>query len=174
MLDISYQRVRSKDLDLCDLIFQWNKDPETMHFMTPNFKEADLEPMTYAMVVSSIEHDDQREMYMIKVDDTYVGTITLDINPRQLARKDVKSGWIGIGIGLKAYRGLGVGKATMAFIENRAKELGAHRMELGVFEFNVNAIAFYEKQGYTRFASVDDFTYWNGKWYKDFRYEKSL
>ena len=111
---------------------------------------------------------------MIRYGDKIVGSASIDMNPEYLARKDESSGWLGIVIGDKDHRGKGAGRATMEFLENRARELGATRMELGVFAFNENAIRFYEKLGYRRFHTVKDFTFYNGKWHDDYRMEKKL
>ena len=47
-------------------------------------------------------------------------------------------------------------------------------IELGVFEFNIRARRFYEKIGYNQIACLKDFTYYNGKWWADYRYEKNI
>jgi ribosomal protein S18 acetylase RimI-like enzyme len=50
-----------------------------------------------------------------------------------------------------AYRGRGVGRLLMAQAEAWAKTNGATAIELGVYEFNQEAQAFYRDLGYTTF-----------------------
>ena len=54
------------------------------------------------------------------------------------------------------------------------KDDGYNRIELGVFEFNKRARKFYEKTGYEKIACLKDFTYYAGKWWADYRYEKNI
>jgi ribosomal protein S18 acetylase RimI-like enzyme len=50
---------------------------------------------------------------------------------------------------LPANQGLGLGRRLMACVEERARELGADRIWLGVMVKNVRAVAWYRKMGYT-------------------------
>lgn len=47
------------------------------------------------------------------------------------------------------YRHQGIGRALLGAAEGWARERGFTEIELGVWEFNRSAIAFYEQQGYT-------------------------
>ncbi len=84
------------------------------------------------------------------------------------------AGWISICIGEPDGRGRGYGKTAMRFIEERAKEYGCKRLELGVFSFNAPAIALYEQMGYRRFAVNHAFTWKGGKPFDDIRMEKYI
>ena len=44
-------------------------------------------------------------------------------------------------------RGKGIGKTIFEYVKKRAKEMGAERMDLMVWNFNKNAFMFYEKMG---------------------------
>ncbi len=50
---------------------------------------------------------------------------------------------------LNAYRRMGIGQALMHQVHAWAHEQGLAEIELSVWEFNEDAIAFYEKLGYT-------------------------
>jgi ribosomal protein S18 acetylase RimI-like enzyme len=50
---------------------------------------------------------------------------------------------------LPARQGLGLGHRLMACAEDRARELGADRIWLGVMVKNARAVAWYKKMGYT-------------------------
>ncbi|MBR6027988.1 MAG: GNAT family N-acetyltransferase [Clostridia bacterium] len=45
----------------------------------------------------------------------------------------------------------GVGRELMAFIRKYAREHGLHRIELNMWEFNRDALAFYETEGFATF-----------------------
>ena len=49
------------------------------------------------------------------------------------------------------YRRQGAGSALVRFIRDFAKEKGFHRIELNMWEFNQDALAFYEAAGFTTF-----------------------
>jgi len=57
-------------------------------------------------------------------------------------------------------------------LEEEIKRQGLKRIELGVFEFNTNAIKLYESMGYKEIIRIDGFTYWEGKIWQDSRMEK--
>ena len=50
-----------------------------------------------------------------------------------------------------AFRRLGVGSAMIRFIRDYTKEQGIHRLELNMWEFNHNALAFYEATDFRTF-----------------------
>ncbi|MBR2824602.1 MAG: GNAT family N-acetyltransferase [Clostridia bacterium] len=51
----------------------------------------------------------------------------------------------------EAFRRQGVASAMVAFIKNWAKDQGYHRIELNMWEFNQDALAFYEQAGFVTF-----------------------
>ena len=51
----------------------------------------------------------------------------------------------------EAYRRTGVGTELMHFIRSYAEELGFSRIELNMWEFNADALAFYEEIGFTTY-----------------------
>ena len=51
----------------------------------------------------------------------------------------------------EAYRRQGVASAMVSFIKDWGREQGYHRIELNMWEFNQDALAFYEKSGFTTF-----------------------
>ncbi len=57
---------------------------------------------------------------------------------------------------LAPYRRKGLGRATLAWMESEARDAGARNCWLCVSAFNLAAIAFYERCGYSRAALLDD------------------
>ena len=47
----------------------------------------------------------------------------------------------------EAFRGKGIGRILFAHAKKRAKEMGAERMDLMVWNFNESALKFYEEMG---------------------------
>jgi len=59
--------------------------------------------------------------------------------------------WLAIGIGDANHRGVGYGHEAMLLIQRFAfHELNLYRVQLTVFEYNVRAIALYERLGFRR------------------------
>ena len=113
-------------------------------------------------------------IYLINFEEALVGEISFQIDPKQLYRKEKGSAWIGINIGEASARGKGIGVQAMKYLEEQISKQGLKRIELGVFEFNANAINLYKKMGYQEIARINYFTYWQGKMWQDIRMEKRL
>ena len=58
------------------------------------------------------------------------------------------------------------------YLENEIKHQDLKRIELGVFEFNTNAVKLYQKAGFQEIGRIPDFTFWQGKMWQDIRMEK--
>ena len=114
------------------------------------------------------------QIYLIYFEEALVGEISFQIDPKQLYRKEKGSAWIGINIGEASARGKGIGVQAMKYLEEQISKQGLKRIELGVFEFNANAINLYKKMGYQEIARINYFTYWQGKMWQDIRMEKRL
>lgn len=54
------------------------------------------------------------------------------------------------------YKGMNIGSLLMDFYEKQCKEVNKHYFLL-VSDFNINAIAFYEKRGYKRIGTIPYF-----------------
>ena len=77
------------------------------------------------------------------------------LSPYNKERRYYKIEEIGVD---KSRRGEGAGALLMTFLKADAKEKGYEKIELDVWEFNKNALRFYESQGfscYRRFLEVD-------------------
>lgn len=111
-------------------------------------------------------------VYLIEFEGKIIGEVSLDLKFPLVLKKNEKTAWVGIVFGKSLSRGKGFGKKAMEFIEKKARESGAQRIELGCFEFNTRAYEFYKKLGYTEIGRLDNFTLYNNKWWKDIRMEK--
>lgn len=172
---IDYIPIDFTNIKDCAILAKWFNDPDINYLISPNFYQG---PLSYI----SPEYVSQTNLYtkydkyafFIACDNIIIGDINIIDNPDFLVKKDRNSCWLGITIGEKAYQGLGIGKKAMNFIENYSYDLGYKRMELGVFAFNEKAIAFYKKLGYKQIGIIPKFTFHNGSWHDDIRFEKYL
>ncbi len=70
-------------------------------------------------------------------------------------------------------RGRGVGKKSIEFVKNIAKELKLNKIALTVNKYNTNSILFYENQGFKRVSSIV-FDLGNGFFMDDHQMELKL
>jgi len=156
---------------------KWENDDAIKHFTTPNFKEEPL-PLrkfetTYIESILRIEEPTLYD-YLIYSDDELIGECNIVVNSDELLKSSPDSAWVGLLIGEEDYRGKGIGKTVMEFLESECVRLNMKRIELGVFEFNYIAIKLYKALGYKVFDELNDFTYFESAWHKDLRLEKIL
>jgi len=112
---------------------------------------------------------------MILLDGTPVGEMSLYVNAAHAVSKLANTAWISIVIGEARARGVGVGRAAMENLETRARQMGVERIELGVFEHNLRARSFYEKNGYVLLPEVKKHVFWwDGRLWDDLRMAKKL
>ena len=175
-MNIHFEKIDKTDLEAFERLAEWDNLPHLEPFVKVNFIEGPYLVYKGDELMKSANNPPTRQWnaYFIKDGEKYIGEISLDIDPEHLDKKIPNSGWLGILIADTDYHGRGVGEMAMEFIENRARELNLVRIELGVFEYNERAIAFYEKLGYRRFHVNENFTFFNGKWYDDYRMDKNL
>lgn len=174
-MNINFIPINYTNLNDCAILAKWFNDPTINYLISPNFYQGELTEVTPEYISQlNMYPKNEKYAYFIVVNNLIVGDINIIDNPEYLVSKDKSTSWLGITVGEKAYRGHGVGKEAMKFIEKTARDLGFERMELGVFSFNTKAIKFYENLGYKHFATIPNFTFYNGQWYDDLRYEKTL
>ena len=160
------------DEDLLILMKGMN-DPEIQHLVTPNFEEGPLSVMSLVDYRTSILASHiVNHQFIICDGDRPIGDLSLMEDPEHLFLRIPHSGWLGICISDGAYRGKGVGRQAMQFIENFAWDLGMVRIELGVFSYNERAANLYLKIGYHEIERIPNFVWYQGRWWADIRMEK--
>ncbi|MBS1962575.1 MAG: GNAT family N-acetyltransferase [Bdellovibrionales bacterium] len=165
----------------CGLMAKWSNDPELRHLARVNASDADYAKFVTPEEVSGWrprpgdgKEDRRKWSWMCLADGVPVGECSLQLGVPHRLWKEPDVAWFGILLGEASARGRGLGRAFFALLEDEARRIGATRAELGVFEFNTRARRLYEKLGYERFGSVSELTWWNGKFWTDFRYRKNL
>jgi GNAT superfamily N-acetyltransferase len=143
-----------------------------IYLTRPNENEAALGRRETVTVEDLTQRLTDHHLYLIYLDDQLIGEMSYQVDPPHLYKKETGTAWIGITISEEIGRGKGIGYQALEYLEEQIKAHGLKRMELGVFEFNTNAIKLYNKLGYKEIARIDNFTYWQGKIWQDIRMEK--
>ena len=126
-------------------------------------------PLTENQLEKYIENanNDNSDTLVYKVISKETGDVIGHVSLREIDRIN-KSARVGkVLVGDKNVRGKGIGKLLMKEILKVAfDELKLHRVSLGVFDFNVSAIACYEKAGFIKEGLLRDSKknneeYWN-------------
>ena len=171
-MDIQFKKLTEPTPEVAEHLSKWENDPALIPLIRPNpNKEALLhrETVTVSDLEQRLEHN---SIYLIYLDGQLIGEMNYQVDPGYLYKKEPGTAWIGIEIGEEIGRGKGIGSLALQYLEEEIKRQGLKRIELGVFEFNTNAIKLYQNLGYKEIARIDGFTYWEDKMWQDIRMEK--
>lgn len=171
-MDIRFEKLTEPTAEIVEYLNRWENDPALIPFVRPNNSRDDLEKreiLTINDVERRLEHN---HSYLIYLDGQLSGEMDYQIDPKVLYKKEAETAWVGIIVGEELARGKGIGYLAMRYLEDQIKRHGLKRIELGVFEFNKNAIKLYKKLGYKEIVRINDFTYWQEKMWQDIRMEK--
>lgn len=173
-MDLKFVKLTQPTDEIAECFGKWENDPALIPFSRPNQDQADLDRREAVTIKDLEQRLVHTQLYLIYFQDQLVGEMDYQVDPRHLYKKEMPTAWIGIVIGEEIARGKGIGYQAMQYLENEIKGQGLHRIELGVFEFNTNAINLYQKLGYQEFARIEHFTFWQGRMWQDIRMEKSM
>lgn len=163
-----------------ELLASWENDPTIKHLIRPH-----KTPESYEIVVQAVDlqndykkHHESgglEQMWMLEINGEIVGNGSVMMNPRhRMTQKSEKVAWIGLEIGDAKWRGQGLGKKLLKFLEDQALGRGAEMIEVGIFEFNKVSLSFFQSSGYQIIGKLDHYTFWQDKMWADFRLTKSL
>ena len=158
--------------EIAEAFTRWENDPALIPFSRPNQSKEDLEErgvVTFDDLAQRLKH---QQIYLIYLDTQLIGEMSYQVDPPYLFKKVGGSAWIGITIGEANGRGKGVGYQALQHLEQQIQLHGCGRIELGVFEFNMPALALYQRLNYREITRIADFTYWEGRMWQDIRMEK--
>jgi RimJ/RimL family protein N-acetyltransferase len=173
-MNISFIKLTQPTLEIAEASNKWENDPALIPFIRPNRTKDDLERLEIVTVESLARRLDHDEIYLIYSGGQLVGEMNYQADPKHLYKKESGTAWIGINIGEESARGKGIGAQAMKYLEKEINARGFQRIELGVFAFNTNAIKLYQKLGYQEIARIEDFTFWQDRFWQDIRMEKYL
>jgi len=110
----------------------------------------------------------------VLLDDLPVGYGRACIDPGHTLTAEPGTAWLALVIGEASARRRGIGTALIGELERRIVKGGAIGAEVGVFAFNEPALQFVGHLGYREIGRVRDFTWWNGRFWDDIRFHRSL
>ncbi|MGD9568139.1 MAG: GNAT family N-acetyltransferase [Sedimentibacter sp.] len=152
-------RIEKEDMEY---IYGWFSDSEFLKFydyLPPVVQTKEEVDKTF----SDHENNEESDVYAIKLKENnqIIGIAGFDDIVKQN-----KVATLFIGIGDKNIRGKGYGKEALnLLLEYGFNELGFHRIQLNVLEFNHVAIALYEKVGFIKEGIYREFVFRDGKRY---------
>jgi RimJ/RimL family protein N-acetyltransferase len=171
-MKIQFEKLTEPTQNIAAAINRWENDSDIIPLIRPNQNKEELEKR-YEVTISDLEKRlENHYSYIIYLGNQLVGEMNYMIDPGHLFKKEEGTAWIGITIGESSGRGKGIGYLAMEHLENEIKLNGLTRIELGVFEFNKQAIRLYKKLGYKEIGRIEGFTYWKDKMWTDIRMEK--
>ncbi len=161
-------------IDDFQFLYKIETDPEIISCYHPNFNEKEvIEIPSYDLSYKEYMEQDKKKIYIVYLEEEKIGTFSVIKDFKYLVSKEENVAWISLAFD-KKYFGKQVIKDSYFLFEELLRKNGYEKIELGVFEFNKRAIKFYEKIGYEKITSLENFTYYDGKWWNDYRYEKKL
>ena len=173
-MDLKFVKLTEPTTKIAECFERWENDPKLIPLIRPHKNRESLEmqeTITVHDLEQRLEHD---HVYLIYLDNQLVGEVDYQIDPRHLHKKERGTAWIGIVLGEEIARGKGIGYLALQHLEDRIKQQGLQRIELGVFEFNTQAIKLYRRAGYQEIGRIPDFTYWQDRLWEDIRMEKYI
>lgn len=174
ILNLNFTKLTEPTMEYVEALNKWENDPALIPLMRVCQNEEDIKKKTQATFESlkqRLEHD---QTWLIHLDGQLIGEMGYQVDPNHLYKKEPGTAWLGITIGEEIGRGRGIGYQALQYLEEQIKLQGLKRIELGVFEFNTNAIKLYQKLGYKEITRIPDFTFWQGKMWQDIRMEKYI
>ena len=173
-MNVRFEKLTNPTPEILEHLNKWENDPELIPFIRPNTTTEDLESNKTITLKDLEQRLKYAPTYLIYLQNQLIGVIDYQVDPKVLYKKEPGTAWIGIMIGEASGRGKGIGYLAMKYLEEQIRLQGLKRIELGVFEFNKNAINLYKKLGYREIARINDFTYWGGKMWQDIRMQKYI
>lgn len=175
-MTLRFRPANYRTLDDSLHIARWLGDPAIRHLSQPQFSEEVAEPESAEQIQArNREPAPYRPVdLIIELDGKPIGHADILLNPNHGLIKEGKVAWLSLLIGEGQFRGKGIGRQTMLFLEERARELKCDWAEVGLFEFNEPSFRLMRSAGYEEFARIPEFTYWNGRRWADIRLRKRL
>jgi ribosomal protein S18 acetylase RimI-like enzyme len=147
-MGIKIRECREDEIEELQSISYLTYDETFRHLNTPETMQKYLsESFNRDTLLDEIRNPNST-FYLMHIDDSLVGYLKLNEAPAQTDINDPLALEIERIYIYKQYKGRGFGKELMKFALEKAEERGKRYAWLGVWEKNVDAIAFYEKTGF--------------------------
>lgn len=171
-MNIYFSKLTEPTPTIVDVLNRWGNDPALVPLTRPSRNREELEQQRIMTLDELKQRLEYIHIYLIYLDDQLIGEMDYMVDPGHLYKKSAGTAWLGITIGEPEGRGKGIGYLAMHYLEEQIKLHGLKRMELGVFEFNIQAQKLYQKLGFQEIGRIKDFSYWEDKMWADIRMEK--
>lgn len=173
-MDVEFRKLTQPTAEIAECLGKWENDPQLIHLIRVNQDQESPDKRMTVTVEVLEEWLARKQIYLIYMRDQLVGEVEFQVDPKLLYKKDIRTAWIGLMIGEEFARGKGIGYLALQYVEKEIHAHGLRRIELGVFEFNTNAIKLYQRMGYQEIGRIPNFTFWQGKLWADIRMEKFI
>ncbi|MCX6119549.1 MAG: GNAT family N-acetyltransferase [Proteobacteria bacterium] len=174
---LRYRLINFENDDDLDLLVKWYCDRKIRHL---SFRHRNSESYDNIIDRNSVREkllkkpQSRYRMYLITWEGIPIGEMSIELASTAIKFHRKRSCWIGIIIGESHARGKGLGGRILKKLEQVARDMGASRIELGVFEFNLRALQLYRNAGYQVCLFEKNSTWWKGKMHGSLRMEKNL
>lgn len=166
-------RPMQADQTVAETLSRWYNDANTRHLIFPNKKEEAMPEVTPEAILNELQHSTGVWRFMIMQDEGMIGSVDLSQKEDLFLKEPLSTLWMGITLAPE-HRGKGHGEQVLALIEKEAAQRHYARLEFGTFSNNLRARKLYKKAGYTEFGRIESFTWHEGQWFDDLRFEKYL
>jgi len=145
-MDIQVRNAKSSDLPIIQRLFL---ELYTMHYNgSPNLFKSPTEDD------SAVEGADTSNIIVATIESKVIGYLkytekTIDEDSLLHFRKMLIAQDLIVD---RSYRGLGIGKKILEYLEKLGKTSGFDSIEIPVFSFNSDALTFYQSQGYVDYV----------------------
>jgi RimJ/RimL family protein N-acetyltransferase len=173
-VDVTFEKLTKPTTTHVKVFNRWENNSDLIPLTRPNQNQLELDRRDIVTLEHLIQRLEYNHTYLIYLEDKLIGEMNYMVDPSHLYKKESGTAWIGITIGEPEGRGKGIGYEAIQYLEKEIKKHGLYRVELGVFEFNIQAQKLYRKLGYEEIGRIENFTYWQDKMWKDIRMEKYL
>lgn len=161
------------DPAVAETLSRWYNDEQARFLIFPNHKEEPLPQVSAQAILEDLRRTDGVWRYMIMLDDELIGSVDLSKKEDLFFKEPLSTLWMGITLAPE-HRGKGYGEQVLKLIEKEAAARHYARLEFGTFSNNLPAQKLYRKAGYEEFGVIEKFTWHDGTWYDDIRFEKYL
>jgi len=110
-------------------------------------KYAESLPESYYVAFEQIDHDPNHELIVAELDGEVIGTLQLMFLPSISFQGGLRAQVESVRVD-KSYQGRGIGSDMMKWTINRARERGAHVVQLTTHKSREDAHRFYERLGF--------------------------
>lgn len=154
-------------------LVEWYNDPSAAHLIRLNRKEEPIHPTTVEEILDEIQPKDNVWRFQVIKDEDMIAEATLMVNPLLFLREPDSTAWLSLVIAPE-HRNQGHGLEILNFLEEEATKRYFSRIEFGTFANNEAGIKLYTKAGYQQFETIPRFTWYDGEWIDDLRFQKRL